>query len=123
MGGRRAVLSHPLAAPIAIVGTWRGHEGHGYFRSVGFSRSLLTAPQTVRSLMGPSEEGQDRSNLFRLYILLQRKRFIYFSYDYINILPPSKKNVNLVFREVKQFQLCPNLYNIVLIYVLQHKYL
>ena len=85
MGGRRAVLSHPLAAPIAIVGTWRGHEGHGYFRSVGFSRSLLTAPQMVISLMGPSEEGQDRSNLFRLYILLQTKRFIYFSYDYRNI--------------------------------------
>ena len=34
-----------------------------------------------------------------------------------------KKNINLAFREVKQFQVWPNLYKIVLIFVLQHKYL
>ena len=40
------------------------------------------------------------------------------------LLPPSKKNnINLAFRGVKQFQILPNLYKIILIFVLQYKYL
>ena len=35
----------------------------------------------------------------------------------------SKKNVNLAFQRVKQFQIWLNLYKIILIFVLQYKYI
>jgi hypothetical protein len=74
-----AVARFYLIPSRRVGGTWRGHGELDI--SVGFSNSLLTAPEMVGSLMGPS--GPDRP--FSLIFFLQTKRCIYFSYDHRRI--------------------------------------